>query len=106
MFVPAMNTLAPPSGTPASLVTRPVTVVPLWANDVETVNANAVMADKNGFGIPIHSPCWCDDGNVRVSAEACKRFAVPKLSIIGEDFVYKLLNSTGRPEGRSAGLEN
>jgi hypothetical protein len=35
------------------------------------VNANAVMADKNGFGIPFHSPCWCDARNVRVSAELC-----------------------------------
>src|SRR6266513_6379599 len=104
MLVPAMNTLAPARGTPASLVTRPVTVVPLWANAVETVNANAVMADKNGFGIPFHSPCWCDDRNVRVSTEACKRFAVPKLSTIRRDFVYKLLNSPDRPVGPSVML--
>jgi hypothetical protein len=53
MFVPVMNTLAPPRGTPASLVTRPVTVVPLWAATVDAVNANAVMADKTGFSIPL-----------------------------------------------------
>jgi hypothetical protein len=65
-----MNTLAPPRGTPASLVTRPVTVVPLWANDVDAVNTHAVMADKTSFLIQLDSPWMVCHGNVRVSADA------------------------------------
>ena len=56
IFIPEMNTLAPPRGAPASLVTRPVTVVPLWANAVDAVNAHATNADKKSFRIPSDSP--------------------------------------------------
>src|SRR3954468_4740997 len=70
MLVPAMNTVAPPRGTPASLVTRPVTVVPLWAYAVDAANANAEMADKSSFRIQLDSPWRSVDRNVRVGGEA------------------------------------
>src|SRR5712671_2973386 len=69
-FIPGMNTVAPPRGTPASLVTRPVTVVPLWANAVDAANTQAVMADKSCFLIQLDSPWMGCPGNVRVGGEA------------------------------------
>ena len=58
-FIPGMNTVAPPRGTPASLVTRPVTVVPLWATALDAVNASKAKTDKSSFRIPLNSPRCC-----------------------------------------------
>ena len=53
---PGDNTLAPPRGTPALLVTRPVTVVPLWANAVDAVNAMRRSQTREVFAYSSDSP--------------------------------------------------
>jgi hypothetical protein len=59
--IPGMNTLAPTRGAPASLTTRPDTLVGSCAKAVETVRAIKLVTDKKNFLIRVYSPGLCTD---------------------------------------------